>query len=110
MEFIQFLLSAENSTRLAISDWVLPTRKSSIADPRLQDVASGWNIVSQNAQHLSVGPWVGLPGYVEWKSRVANPTFQEFFSGRMSIEEVAERIERESASVLARYQVRGLKW
>jgi hypothetical protein len=53
---------------------------------------------------------VGLPGYVEWKSRVANPTFQEFFSGRMSIEEVAERIERESASVLARYQVRGLKW
>ena len=53
---------------------------------------------------------MGLPGYVEWKSRVANPIFQEFFAGRMSIEEVAERIEKESTSVLARYQVRGLKW
>ncbi|NQV16089.1 sugar ABC transporter substrate-binding protein [bacterium] len=110
MEFIQFLLSAENTTRLAISDWVLPTRKSSIADPRLQDVASGWNVVSKNTRFLSVGPWVGLPGYVEWKSRVANPILQEFFSGRINIEETAVRIEKESTSVLARYQVRGLKW
>ncbi len=110
MEFVQFLLSAENTTRLAISDWVLPSRRSSIEDPRLQDVPSGWNVVTKNTPFLSVGPWVGLPGYVEWKSRVANPIFQEYFAGRMSIEEVAERIEKESTSVLARYQVRGLKW
>ncbi|MCF6239236.1 MAG: hypothetical protein L3J79_10610, partial [Candidatus Marinimicrobia bacterium] len=66
--------------------------------------------VTANAQFLSTGPWVGLPGYIEWKSRVANPIFQEFFSQRISLDEAAERIESESNSVLARYQVRGLKW
>jgi len=110
MEFIQFLLSSENVTRLAASDWMLPSRKSSMEDPRLQDAATGWKVVTANAAFLSTGPWVGLPGYIEWKSRVANPIFQEFFSGRISLEETADRIEKESNSVLARYQVRGLKW
>jgi hypothetical protein len=51
-----------------------------------------------------------LPGYIEWKSRVANPIFQELFAHRLSLEAAALRIEKESNSVLARYQVRGLKW
>jgi len=110
MEFIEFLLSSENMTRLAASDWMMPTRKSSLKDPRFQDDASGWKMVTQSAQYLSAGPWVGLPGYIEWKSRVANPILQEYFAGRISLDEAAERIERESNSVLARYQVRGLKW
>jgi len=110
MEFIEFLLSSENMTRLAASDWMMPTRRSSLADPRFQDEANGWKVVTQSAKYLSTGPWVGLPGYIEWKSRVANPVFQEYFAGRISLEETAERIEKESNSVLARYQVRGLKW
>ena len=110
MAFIQFLLSPENMTKLAASDWMMPARKSSLADPRLQEETNGWNVVTESANYLSTGPWVGLPGYIEWKSRVANPVFQEFFAGRLSFEETAERIEKESNSVLARYQVRGLKW
>ncbi len=110
MEFIEFLLSSENMTRLAASDWMMPARKSSLADPMFQESSNGWKVVTESAQYLSAGPWVGLPGYIEWKSRVANPVFQEFFSGRISLEETADRIEKESNSVLARYQVRGLKW
>jgi len=110
MDFIQFLLSPENMTRLAASDWMMPTRKSSLADPRFQETELGWNVVIKTADYLSTGPWIGLPGYIEWKSRVANPVFQEYFSGRTSLDETAARIERESNSVLARYQVRGLKW
>ncbi|MEA3288124.1 MAG: sugar ABC transporter substrate-binding protein [Candidatus Marinimicrobia bacterium] len=110
MEFITFLLSSENMTRLAGSDWMMPARKSSLNDPRFQTEANGWLVVTESAQYLSTGPWVGLPGYIEWKSRVANPVFQELFAGRLSLEEAAQRIEKESNSVLARYQVRGLKW
>ncbi len=110
MEFISYLLSSENMTRLAGSDWMMPTRKSSLNDPRFQTEANGWQVVTKSAQYLSTGPWVGLPGYIEWKSRVANPIFQELFAGRLNLEEAAIRIEKESNSVLARYQVRGLKW
>lgn len=110
MEFIEFLLSSENMTRLAASDWMMPTRKSSLANPIFQEEENGWKVVTESAQYLSAGPWVGLPGYIEWKSRVANPVFQEFFAGRLTLDETAARIEKESNSVLARYQVRGLKW
>ncbi len=110
MAFIEFLLSSENMTKLAASDWMMPTRKSRLADPRFLAEANGWKVVTESAQYLSTGPWVGLPGYIEWKSRVANPVFQEFFADRISLDETAERIEKESNSVLARYQVRGLKW
>ncbi len=110
MEFISFLLSSENMTRLAESDWMMPTRKSSLEDPRFLVTENGWNVVTESAQYLSAGPWVGMPGYIEWKSRVANPIFQELFAGRLSLDEASVRIEKESNSVLARYQVRGLKW
>ena len=110
MAFIEFLLSPENMTRLAESDWMMPARRSSLEDPRFQDSTRGWDVVTRTAQYLSTGPWIGLPGYIEWKSRVANPVFQEYFSDRISLDETADRIERESNSVLARYQVRGLKW
>ena len=110
MEFIQFFLNAENMTRLAQSDWMMPTRRSSLNAPIFQDSTLGWDVVIKSADYLSEGPWIGLPGYIEWKSRVANPVFQEYFAGRITLDETAERIERESNSVLARYQVRGLKW
>ncbi|MCF7824120.1 MAG: sugar ABC transporter substrate-binding protein [Candidatus Marinimicrobia bacterium] len=110
MEFVQFLLSPENMTRLAASDWMMPTSRTSLAAPQFQESSMGWDVVCRSSQYLSTGPWIGLPGYIEWKSRVANPVFQEYFSGRISLDETAERIEKESNSVLARYQVRGLKW
>jgi multiple sugar transport system substrate-binding protein len=45
-----------------------------------------------------------LPGYAEWKSRVANPLFQEYFSNRMKDSEFKKRMEEESEYVFSRYQ------
>lgn len=110
MTFLEFLVSSENMSRLAASDWLMPTRRSLLEAPQFNTENDGWLVVSQSAQYLSSGPWTGMPGYIEWKSRVANPVFQELFAGRISLEKAAERIERESNSVLKRYQIRGLKW
>jgi hypothetical protein len=60
--------------------------------------------------NLAVGPWTGAPGYVEWKSRVANPVLQELFAGRMTVEEAAQRIDHESNIILSRYKKRGDVW
>ncbi|HAV24307.1 MAG: hypothetical protein A2X67_02920 [Ignavibacteria bacterium GWA2_55_11] len=106
MAFIRFMLSRENMARLAQSDWMLPARRSCLETPEFRDPATGWDITTASAKFLTTGTWMGAPGYVEWKSRVANPVFQEYFSGRLSIDEVAVRIEEESNTVLGRYQER----
>lgn len=110
MRFIEFMLNTKNMTRLAQSDWMIPTRQSCLRLPQFQTANDGWDIVTRSAQYLTVGPWLGAPGYVEWKSRVANPVLQEFFAGRLSLAETSKRIERESNLVLSRYQMRDEPW
>jgi multiple sugar transport system substrate-binding protein len=104
MQFIRFMLNRRNMARLAQSDWMLPARKSCMDLPEFNSRENGWDVTTASAKFLSTGSWLGAPGYVEWKSRVANPVLQEFFSGRLGLNETAKRIEEESNIVLSRYQ------
>ncbi len=104
MAFIEFMLNPKNLARLAQSDWMLPSRKSCLEMPEFQTREDGWDVVSAGQQFLSVGPWLGAPGYVEWKSRVANPILQELYARRLTLDEAARRIEIESNLVMSRYQ------
>ncbi len=110
MMFIDFMLSSKNIARLALNDWMIPARKSCLAMPEFKDTLGGWDITCSAVSTLGVGSWVGAPGYVEWKSRVANPVMQELFAGRLSVDEAAHRIEHESNIVLSRYKKRGDVW
>jgi multiple sugar transport system substrate-binding protein len=104
MEFIRFMLNRRNMARLALADWMLPARTSCLALPEFNSAVNGWDVTTASAVFLSTGPWLGAPGYVEWKSRVANPVLQEYFSNRLGLDETATRIEEESNVVLSRYQ------
>ena len=110
MQFISFMLSSKNTARLALNDWMVPARKSCLAMPEFHDTAGGWDVTCSAVQFLSTGAWLGAPGYVEWKSRVANPVLQELFAGRLSVDEAAHRIELESNVVLSRYRKYGEAW
>jgi len=110
MFFIDFMLSYKNTARLALNDWMIPARKSCLAMPEFQDTLGGWDITCSVVSTLSAGSWIGAPGYVEWKSRVANPVLQELFAGRLSVDEAARRIEHESNIVLSRYKKYGEVW
>ena len=110
MAFINFMLSAANMAELARSDWMIPARRSCLAMPEFQTAGDGWDVVSASAKFLATGSWLGVPGYVEWKNRVANPLLQELFANRLSVEEAAKRIEVESNLVLSRYQMRDERW
>jgi ABC-type glycerol-3-phosphate transport system substrate-binding protein len=110
MKFIDFILNKKNMARLALNDWMIPTRKSCLSMPEFKDSVGGWDITCSAVSNLAVGPWTGAPGYVEWKSRVANPVLQELFAGRMTVEEAAQRIDHESNIILSRYKKRGDVW
>jgi len=110
MMFIDFMLNSKNTARLALNDWMIPSRKSCLVMPEFHDTLGGWDITCSAVSTLSAGSWIGAPGYVEWKSRVANPVLQELFAGRLSVDEAANRIERESNIVLSRYKKSGEVW
>lgn len=96
--------------RIASSDWMVPARKSCLEMGQFQTMDDGWDVAVGSAKFLAVGEWVGAPGYIEWKSRVANPIFQELFANRITSEEAVRRIEVESNAVLHRYQSRDQRW
>ena len=110
MMFISYMLNSKNTARLALDDWMIPARKSCLLMPEFKDTIGGWDITCSAVNTLGVGSWLGAPGYVEWKSRVANPVLQELFAGRLSVAEAAKRIEHESNIVLSRYKKRGEVW
>ncbi|KAB2852329.1 MAG: sugar ABC transporter substrate-binding protein [Ignavibacterium sp.] len=110
MMFIDFMLDSKNTARLALDDWMIPARKSCLDMQEFKDTLGNWDITCSAVNTLGVGSWLGAPGYVEWKSRVANPVLQELFAGRISVKEAAERIEHESNIVLSRYKKRGEVW
>ncbi len=110
MMFIEFMLNSQNTARLALNDWMLPARKSCLELPEFRDTLGGWDVTCSAVSTLGVGSWLGAPGYVEWKSRIANPVFQELFAGRLTVDEAAARIDKESNIVLSRYKKRGEKW
>jgi len=110
MAFIKFMLNTSNMAQLAASDWMIPTRKSCLKMTQFQTTADGWQLVNAAVKFMDSGSWLGVPGYVEWKTRVANPIFQELFANRYTVAEAAERIELESNIVLSRYQRRGVQW
>lgn len=110
MMFIDYMLSSKNTARLALDDWMIPSRKSCLEMPEFKDTIGSWDITCSAVNTLGVGSWLGAPGYVEWKSRVANPVLQELFAGRLTVDEAAKRIERESNIVLSRYKKRGEVW
>lgn len=105
VEFIEFFLDKNNLAKLALGDWMNPTRQSCRFMSEFQNDSLGWKTCISIIDNLKMGPWLRVPGFSEWKGRVANPMFQEYFLNRMSLEELTVRMREESNYVLSRYQI-----
>ena len=95
MEFIKFFLTKENMAKLALGDWMFPTRNR----PRLaefQTDEAGWKVSSETVQHLVMGPQ-DSPAYAEWKDR-SHTSAQELFSNQITVEEAAQRMEEKASA------------
>jgi len=104
VKFIEFFLDKNNLAKLALGDWMNPTRISCRSMPEFQNDSLGWKTCLSIIDNLKMGPWLRVSGFSEWKGRVANPLFQEYFLDRMSLEELEMRMNEESNYVLSRYQ------
>lgn len=101
-QFVEFFLNSQNMATLAQGDWLFPTRVSSFERPEFQTEEAGWNVATESAKYLTMANWQRVPNFEEFSSRVAQPIFQELFANRITVDEAAERLEREGTRVLGR--------
>lgn len=103
MKFIAFFLNGPNQAKLAKGDWLLPTSVKAASDPAITTEEDGWNVATASAKDLVVAPFLKVNGFDEWKSKVATPVLQEFYAGKISLDEAAGRLVEEGNEVLERY-------
>ncbi|MEU6724436.1 sugar ABC transporter substrate-binding protein [Nonomuraea wenchangensis] len=104
MKFMAFFLNGPNQAKLAKGDWLLPTSQTAASDPAITTEENGWDVATASAKNLVVAPFLKVNGFDEWKSKVATPVLQEYFAGKITLDDAAKRLVDEGNKVLERYQ------
>lgn len=101
--FLEYALNAENQVKLAAGDWLLPTSQEAVQAEELNTPELGWDVAASTADDLQMAPFQQVKGFEEWKSKVANPALQEYFSNQISLEDLGGRLTGEGQDILDRY-------
>ena len=100
MQFIAFYDNAANLARLAQGDWLIPA-----STPAAQVVAqatqgkNGWDAMSTMGQYLAVAPFESATPYAQWKTQIATPTFQQYFGGKLTLDQLGQKLTQGWAQV-----------
>jgi multiple sugar transport system substrate-binding protein len=93
MQFIAYLLNAQNMAKLAQGDWLIPANPEAGKIARRSTKHSGsWRVATASVVHFRKGNWVSLNGYARWKAEVAQPAFVQYLAGRISMSELGETL------------------
>jgi multiple sugar transport system substrate-binding protein len=94
MQFIAYLLNAQNMAKLAAGDWLIP------ASPAAGKIAAkstkhrgSWKIATASVVHFRKGNWVSLAAYPRWKAEVATPQFVQYLKGAISLQDLGKSLE-----------------
>jgi multiple sugar transport system substrate-binding protein len=93
MQFIAYLLNAQNMAKLALGDWLIPANPAAgkIALKSTKRTGS-WRVATASVVHFRKGNWVSLAAYARWKNEVAQPAFVQYLKGAMSLEELENQL------------------
>lgn len=93
MDFIAFYNKAENLSKIAEGDALIPMTTSAAAIVK-QDLGSehGWDAVLAASDQLVDGPWLRADKFPQWKTETATPAYQEFLAGRIDADALAKRL------------------
>ncbi len=93
MQFIAYLLNAQNMAKLAAGDWLIP------ANPAAGKIAlkstkryGSWRVATSSVEHFRKGNWVSLAAYPRWKAEVAQPAFVQYLRGSISLQELGKQL------------------
>ena len=104
-EVVQWLSNKENSSALAVGDWLFPTRQSALSDPRFTTEEHDWHLALDQLQYGH--PYPAHPAWAEMDERVLGPNIQKFLQNEMSLDQLIEIANTEGAALLTKYQTGG---
>ncbi len=93
MQFIAYALNAENMAKLSAGDWLIP------ASPAAAKVLvkstnhyGSWRNALSAVPNFKKCNWVSLNEYPRWKAEIATPSFREYLSNKISLEELGTKL------------------
>jgi ABC-type glycerol-3-phosphate transport system substrate-binding protein len=93
MNFIAYLLNAQNMAKLAAGDWlILANPDAGKIARRATKHAGSWRVATASVVHFRKGNWVSLTAYPRWKAEVAQPAFVQYLRGSTSLEQLGEAL------------------
>ncbi|WP_020576370.1 ABC transporter substrate-binding protein [Actinopolymorpha alba] len=103
VKFMEFFLSPKNQARLANGDAMVPASQGALDDPVLTKTP-GWEVAVASGSFLQKAPFQTVKGYEEWKNKIANPSIQEYFQDRITIDQLGQKLVKDGNGILERYQ------
>jgi ABC-type glycerol-3-phosphate transport system substrate-binding protein len=94
MQFIAYVLRAQNIAKLAAGDWLIPSVPAAGKVIRASTKHAGsWRVATASVPHLVKANWVSLTPYARWKAEYAQSNFVQYLSNRISIDDLGSRLE-----------------
>ena len=100
--FLEFFLDPDNQARLAVADWLTPTSQAAVDTLASTEQGLGWDAVLAEAPFFRHAAFNGVTGYSEWDERVASQALRDYYADKISLEELAERVEHDGNAILER--------
>lgn len=102
MKFLSWLLDTKNMGELAYTDWMIPTRASSLKEPEFNTDKDGWKVAVESGKVREHAPYLQVSGFEEWKSKTANPAFQQYFANKITKQELRRKLVEDGNEILER--------
>jgi len=100
LKFLAFLLAPAHQVSLALGDWMLPTSTQAAADPALTTAKYDWDTGTGLQKYLVSEPAQSVNGYPEWRDKIATPAFQQYYSGKITLDQLGDKLVKDGNDVL----------
>lgn len=93
MQFIAYALNAQNMAKLAAGDWLIPAAPAAakIVVKSTKHYGSWKNAVSA-VPYFKKANWVSLQAYPQWKAQIATPSFVQYLSDKITLDELGSKL------------------
>ncbi|MGZ4352855.1 MAG: ABC transporter substrate-binding protein [Gaiellaceae bacterium] len=93
MQFIAYALNAQNMAKLAAGDWLIPAAPAAakIVVKSTKHYGSWKNAVSA-VPYFKKANWVSLQAYAQWKAQIATPSFVQYLSDKITLDDLGSKL------------------
>lgn len=92
-KFINYIMTAENQSKLAQGDWLIPTSAAARAQVLKEtEGKNGWEAVLKSGEELKPAPFQNATNYPQWKDQFATPSLQKYFADSISLDELKKQL------------------